>query len=507
MIQVPGSVLVIFLVITWVIGQVGLWKVFEKAGRPGWESLVPFYNVFRMIEMVGKPKYWILAYFVPVIGAFIAVSLLVEIAKSFGRKNFGDQALSMILAPYYFFYLGWKKEIVYVGKSAEMEKEPKSQIREWGDAIVFAVVAATFIRWSTFEAFTIPTPSMEGSLLVGDYLFVSKLHYGPRAPITPLQIPLTHQSLWFTADEQGNDGVKSYSTLLQFPYFRFPGFTSVKNDDVVVFNYPYDENNEPVDLKTNYIKRCIAIAGDEIKSVDGQVYVNGNKHKDHKEVQFQYEIFTSAPVNSDDLIDMEIRRYLDPAAFNQRIDNANVGGQSMTIYRNIFFLSNRKASKLRAKLSGTTVQFEKANSPLGSNDGLFPIGKNKVGLKKYKDWSRDNFGPIIIPKEGMTINFSGKESSDNIAMYRAVIETFEGNEDAKFDTNTGELLIDGKKADSYTFKQNYYFMMGDNRHNSLDSRFWGFVPEDHVVGKAALIWFSKGQDEGIRWNRVFNSIE
>ncbi len=509
--MIPGPVLITLFVLTVIIGQVGLWLLFPKFGRPAWESLVPFYNVYRLIEAVGKPKYWIVLYFLPVVGAFIAVSLLVEIAKSFGGKSFKQQTLAMIAAPYYIFYLGYNKEIKYLGKSATFPKEPKSKPREWADAIVFAVVAATFIRWSTFEAYTIPTPSMEGSLLVGDYLFVSKMHYGPRLPITPLQIPLTHQSIWGTADAQGNNGVKSYSDLIELPYLRLPGFTNIKNNDVVVFNWPADQNHEPVDLKTNYIKRCVGIAGDKIESKAGSVSINGELLEKFPNQLKAYQVITNAPIKQNVCEDLEIRKY----GYNDRGEQTE-GWQArfypeLEGYPYIMFLSEQQLAKINSKYNRLFKKIE----PFPADGALFPA-KNNPHVNKspeFLKWNKDNFGPFIIPEKGFTIDVSGKERFKNYALYHQIIEEKEHNEDVRYDGN-GYLYLEGQKLDQYTFKQNYYFMMGDNRDNSLDSRFWGFVPEDHIVGKAALIWFSKesgypenqGFTGSIRWERMFNTI-
>jgi signal peptidase I len=359
----------------------------------------------------------------------------------------------------------WKKE-----KPAK----PKTKTQEWVDAIVFAVVAATLIRWVFMEAFTIPTPSMERSLLVGDYLFVSKINYGPRTPKTPLQVPLTHQKIWFTE-------LPSYSTLIQLPQFRLPGLQDIKNNDVVVFNYP-EEMEYPTDLKTNYIKRCIGIAGDSIELRDMKVFVNGKHAPDPPKTQYSYLINSEGGLNS---------KFFD----KYKIYEPRGGPQNYLVN-----IEPEIAEEIKTLPYIKNITLWK-QTPGQAEPDIIP----QSPLFK---WNRDNFGPLYIPKKGDEIEMTEK----NITLYRKYIERYEDHESVE--VKDGQLFIEGKKTEKYTFKQNYYFMMGDNRHNSLDSRYWGFVPEDHVVGKALLIWMSVDKDkslfsitEKIRWNRLFNIIE
>ncbi len=361
----------------------------------------------------------------------------------------------------------WEKKPV-----AKEPKKKKGFIREWGDAILFAVVAASLIRWATFEAYTIPTPSMEKSLLVGDFLFVSKLHYGPRTPITPLQVPLTHQTIWGT-------NIPSYSDAIQLKSHRLPGFSEVKRNDVVVFNYPPEEQH-PADLRTNYIKRCIGIAGDSIQIRDMQVYINGKAVKNPAKMQQMYYLQTGNMLNQKFFLDRDITD----------VQQAE-GGY-------IIHTSAEKAKELAAIDFIQDVVLLK-NLPGKEDPMVFPHVPSKYA------WNADNFGPLYIPKEGATVDIT----PETLPLYEKVILGYEHNENAE--VRNGQLFIDGKPVNKYTFKQDYYFMMGDNRHNSLDSRFWGFVPEDHIVGKAVMIWMSADPNgtflSKIRWNRLFNTIE
>ena len=363
-------------------------------------------------------------------------------------------------------------------------KKNKSAVREWFDSILFAVIAATLIRWLFFEAFTIPTPSMENSLLVGDFLFVSKLHYGTRTPKTPLQVPLTHQTIWGTS-------IPSYTDAIQLPQYRLPGFSDVKRGDVVVFNYP-PELQHPVDLKTNYIKRCVGLPGDKLEVRDLQVYTNGVAMVNPPRMEDEYFVATTTAVNEEKVFkDNGISEYHSyTESFNDTIATNDQPGY-------LVFTTVEIAAKLKTFDFVKSITMVKSPKEI-SEPMLYP---NSPLFK----WNRDNYGPITIPKEGMTVNLT----PENIATYGTVIKSYEGNDDVTLDA--ASIKVGGKAITSYTFKQDYYFMMGDNRHNSADSRYWGFVPKDHIVGKAVFVWMSIDPDptsffNKIRWNRLFRVI-
>ncbi|MFD2999265.1 signal peptidase I [Pontibacter toksunensis] len=348
----------------------------------------------------------------------------------------------------------------------------KSLAREWGDAIMFAVVFASIIRWATFEAYAIPTPSMEKSLLVGDYLFVSKLHYGSRTPATPLQVPLTHQTIWGTE-------IPSYSNALQLKSFRLPGFSEIKYNDAVVFNYPVEEGR-PLDLKTYYIKRCVGLAGDTISIRDTQIYINGKVMVNPGERQFAYFLKTD--------------RVLNDSFFRER----DITETHQTPDGYVILTSPAKAQQL-ASIDFIQEVTQKKELLGVAGAGIFPHAP-----ERYK-WNEDNFGPLYLPEKGATVAITPK----TLPLYQKVILEYEQNE--KAEVQNGKLYLNGNEVKQYTFKQNYYFMMGDNRHNSLDSRYWGFVPEDHVVGKAVFVWMSVYADgdgllDKVRWNRLFSAI-
>lgn len=360
---------------------------------------------------------------------------------------------------------------LFLRRKSSKPRSQKGLVREWGDALMFALVVATLVRWSTFEAFAIPSSSMEKSLLTGDYLFVSKLHYGARAPITPLQVPLTHQTLW------GTD-LPSYADWLQLPYFRLPGFSRVKHQDAVVFNHP-QETERPVDLKTYLIKRCIGLAGDTLSIRNRQVFLNGKTAENPEQLQFQYFVQTD--------------RVLDAGFFHQQqiTDfSSSPGG---------YYIHARAGQAARLRQLDFIARVSLPDGRPGvAEAGIFP---QKPGLFP---WNRDNFGPLYLPKAGTTIALTPA----NLALYEKVILEYEHNESAEI--RQGRLYLDGKESPSYTFKQNYYFMMGDNRHNSNDSRYWGLVPEEYLVGKATFIWMSLDSSASlagrVRWDRLFQAI-
>jgi len=376
-------------------------------------------------------------------------------------------------------------------------KPKKAFVREWFDSVLFAVVAATLIRWLFMEPFMIPTPSMENSLMVGDFLFVSKLHYGTRTPLTPLQVPLTHQKIWGT-------NIPSYSTAIQLPAFRLPGFTHVKNGDVVVFNYPPPKAGEPdypVDLRTNFIKRCIGIPGDKIEVREQQVLVNGKPMPVPAGAETNYFVRTT------EVLDERFFRKYNIVNDFKSPEGPFINWQPLEQYND-----STKTSALVGYSVNTTAdiiakfrEFDWVKGIELMKDHPGELMPGIYGGSAYP-WNRDNYGPLVVPKKGMTIPIN----KQTIALYGMIIDRYDGNENVELTPET--VKIAGQPIKTYTFKQDYYFMMGDNRHNSEDSRFWGFVPEDHIVGKAVLVWMSIDANpesfwQKIRWNRIFKIIE
>lgn len=348
-------------------------------------------------------------------------------------------------------------------------KKRKGFVKEWSHSIIFAVVAATLIRGLLIEAYAIPTSSMEKSLLVGDHLFVSKLHYGPRMPKTLLQLPLIHQTI------PGTD-IPSYLDWVSLPYFRLPALSEVQRNDEVVFNYP-PEWDRPTDMKTFYVKRCMALPGDTLSIVDQQVYINGEKLPNPSEGQSSYFLKTDQEIRDRIFTQWDITDYYRTS-----------GG---------YYLHTKAETAAALAQQSYVQQIEKLVRQAGTMGGaLYPH-------QTAWNWTTDFYGPIYLPKAGDKIQLT----PENIALYSPLILYYEP---VKAELLDGKIKVNGTIGNSYVFQQGYYFMMGDNRHNSEDSRFWGLVPEDHIVGKPLFVWFSWDKNavwyDRIRWDRIFTMI-
>ena len=362
-------------------------------------------------------------------------------------------------------------------KREKNKKKRKSEIRNWLEAITFAVVAAHILRTFFIEAYTIPTSSMEKSMLIGDFLFVSKLAYGPRVPMTPVAVPLVHHTIPGTKK-------KSYSEIVKIPYHRMKGLGEIKRNDCVVFNWPAEKLDRPVDKKENYVKRCVGIAGDKIEIINGQLMVNDKPQNEPEGMkkQFSYNVKTKGSG-------------LNPKVLYKKFD-VTEGSRGSNVNEYNLFLTDEAASGLK---SFTNVNSIKQNIDTTSNSSEYYFPN-----KRDFNWNIDNYGPITIPKKGSSINLSLK----NIDLYKDIIQIYEENSLKILDD---EIYINDTLTSEYKFKMNYYWMMGDNRHNSADSRMWGFLPENHVVGKALFVWMSwdrngKGLNK-IRWERLFSSVK
>ncbi len=396
----------------------------------------------------------------------------------------------------------WKKQY--------KEGEKKNAWFEWIDAIIFALVVSTFIKAFFFEAYMIPTSSMERTLMTGDYLFVSKFKYGPKVSQTPISFPLVHNVLPITGGE-------SYLKWIQNPYRRMAGITSVKRNDIVVFNFPHGDTVlkavpsedyythvrlngrnythrmygpvvvRPVDKMDNYVKRCVAVAGDSLEIINGVVFVNGQQQPGFTGIQNTYTVFTNGTQVNPKIVEA---MGINPAElyFDASLPGYHAFPMNEAEVKEIGNLPN--VLDIRQNIDFYPPDFP--DSPLM----LFPFAGD------YK-WTRDNFGPLWIPKKGETVELN----SDNLPLYSRIISVYEGKE---LITRGDSIFINGVYSESYTFDMNYYFMLGDNRHNSLDSRYWGFVPESHVVGSPSLVWFSKSQNKtfpkNIRWKRIFKFV-
>ncbi|MFK8302890.1 signal peptidase I [Capnocytophaga stomatis] len=480
--------LYIYILITaQIINGLFFWKGYQKAGYKAWQAFVPFYNNVIFLKIIERPWWWLFLMYLPVIGNIMLIVMNYEWLHVFGYRKKRYTLLSVFTLGLFTAYLTYLPTTKYIGKDNEVIKK---NVSSWISATLFAVVAASAIHTYFIQPYMIPTSSLEKTLLVGDFLFVSKFHYGVRVPMTPLSLPMVHDSIPLV-------GTKSYLKVPQLPYLRLPALQKIQRNDITVFNWPTDtvrffrDNSnihvdKPIDKKSNYVKRTVAIPGDKFEIKDGDVYINGKKeiYPVRAKLQTSYVVETKPNIGQ-----------LTPAFMYQQFDVTDYFTQ---IQPNIYVFSSLTEEVAEAlRKSPNVVSVKKRIEEAGKyNQAVFPHSE------KFP-WNEDQYGPVTIPAEGQTITLS----VENLPLYKRIIEVYENN---SLEIKGNDIIINGQNTNSYTFKQNYYWMMGDNRHNSEDSRFWGFVPEDHVLGKPVLIWMSTDKNASglnkIRWNRLFTTV-
>jgi len=477
-----------------------LWKTFADAGYQAWKAFIPVYNYVIWLKIIQKRFYWFILWLIPFINIFMVLQMAVDTAKCYGKFKIGQFAMAVFLPFIYFPYLEHSDKEHFTPPN-KLKIPKKSWARGWFDALIWAAAAAFIIRTFMIELYMIPTSSMEGSLLVGDYLLVSKVSYGAKTPNTPLSIPFVHNTMPLTESD------RSYVEWLKLPDYRFPGFGKVNRYDDVVFNYPtgdtvilerraedyynvirregrdkiwkkYTVISRPVDKEENYVKRCVGIAGDTLRFENQKLSINGIVLDDPEGLQYMYKIQTS-----------------DGALSKRQLSSLSISSDDMAYYYHsgILSLTQEKVKKVRALYNVTSVEVMQMPADVADKN-LFPFDTTLFR------WNMDNFGPLYIPEAGATVPLT----KENLALYYRIIETYEGNT-IKIDGDN--VWINGELSTTYTFRMNYYWMMGDNRHNSLDSRYWGFVPENHIVGKASMVLISLDKDKSgfgkIRFSRIF----
>ena len=513
----------------------GTYRLYIKAGRKGWEALVPIYNAVVLMQIIRRPKWWVILLFIPIINLMMFPAVWVETLRSFGRTKWVDTLLVILTLGLYLFVINYDSKTTY---DKDRDLNSKSWFGEWISALMFAVIAATLVNNYFIQPYIIPTGSLEKTLLIGDFLFVSKFHYGARTPTSAVAFPMVHDTIPIIKK-------RSYLKKPQLPYFRLPGFQDVKRNDIVVFSWPADTVRKffvrekgiikPIDKKSNYVKRCVGIPGDSLEIINGFVYINGvqNALPDRAKTQYTHYGYNNKGVSSRKLLDAGYKdfnrkykiRKATQAAYDaiapyilgvlsnddeyytvitpssgippEIIGKLRISAKELLDAKKEITLTVLEAKEiLRTGIVDSIVQ--KITQTKTANINFFP---NAIPY----DWNEDNFGPILIPKAGMTIDIN----EQTLPLYKKIIREYEKNELSK---EGSKIFIDGKEASSYTFEQDYYWMMGDNRHRSEDSRYWGYVPEDHVVGKPVLVWFSiDGINDGIknwsvRWDRLMTTV-
>ncbi len=455
---------------------VGSWKLYQKAGRKAWEAAIPIYNLFVLTQILDRPRWWVILFFIPVVNNVMIVVTWIDWLYAFNRRKFVDCLSAVITLGGYLIYLNYFKDVTYTGRS-DANRET------WVSIIVFAIVAVTIIRTYTIEAFSIPTSSMEKTLMVGDFLFVNKMIYGVRFPMTPLSLPILHRNVPLIH-------CKAFLNEPALPYLRLPAFRHIENGDIVVFNYPgsgrpgdFPGARDNVDKKQFWVKRCVGVAGDSLAVRDGVVFIDGKPlpWPENARPQSSYIATTTNGV-------------MNPKLLAERFDITD-RPHSVRGDRRAFVLQlNAESLKAVKGFSNVTAVSEQLYERGFAEPNIFPSDKG---------WNRDNYGPIYIPKAGDLLTLT----EENIAQYRRLIRVYEHH---KLRERDGSFFIDGKPTRTYRVQQDYYFMMGDNRHNSEDSRYWGYVPMEYVVGKPLFIWFSwNAHARGvakIRWNRLMTLV-
>jgi len=525
----------IFYVVIQLIHSLATWKLYKKAGFNPVASIIPLYNSLVLMKIIRRPWWWVILLFIPIINLLIFPVVWIETARSFGRNSTADTFKVVFSLGLYIFLINYDKKSSYI---ADRDLTQKGGFEEWLSSIVFAVILATVVHTYFIQPFIIPTGSLERTLLVGDFLFVSKYHYGARIPKTVVSFPMVHDTIVGT-------GIRSYLNKPQLPYLRLPKLQKIKRNDIVTFNWPADTVRQffvrekgvkkPIDKKSNYVKRCVGIPGDTLEIVNGELRINGVKSilPYRAKPLFKYTAYNAEGISSQKLNRLglyDFQRKFRIGNINQKsfddikthiLAIVNNSAENFTILTNSKGIPTDKIRRNRLTVSELTEREKKLTlteidfKNIQDSNVVDSIVRDYKKTKSYNtaffpnnitfDWNEDNYGPIVIPEKNQSVSLN----LSNLPLYKKIIKDYEKN---TIEINNNSILINGKEEDSYKFKMDYYWMMGDNRNGSEDSRMWGFVPEDHIVGKPIFIWMSiDGINDGIknwkiRWNRVFTTI-
>ncbi len=502
----------IFFLIVQVIHFAGTWKLYQIAGRKAWEAAVPVYNSVVLMKIINRPWWWTILLFVPIVNLIMFPVVWVETLRSFGRNSTTDTILGILTLGLYIYYINYTQKVTHL---KERSLKPRTSTGEWVSSILFAVVAATIVHTYFMQPFTIPTSSLEKTLLVGDFLFVSKFHYGARTPMTPIAFPMVHDTIPVV-------GTKSYLPKPQIPYFRFPGFQKIERNDIVVFNWPVDtlidirpghmrgSIQKPIDKESNYVKRCVGLPGDSLEVRDGYVFIDGKRNDlpDRARVQHSYWVKYKNPNMR--LSDQQLYQQYDitdaTSQYDQETGEFKIAAVTEEVAARL--KNNPNIESIRRDVSPKgEMEIQRYldfnNQVVENNKAMFPNN----GLV---NWNNSNFGPLYIPEAGAKVAIT----PETIPLYKRIIEDYEGAElgiNNKITQSGTQVLLNDQPITEYVFKMDYYWMMGDNRDNSQDARTWGFVPFNHVVGKPVFIWMSwdtnaQGIANKIRWERLFTTV-
>jgi signal peptidase I len=516
--------LIVFLIIQLVHG-LGTWKMYVAAGYKAWQAFVPVFNAVILMKIMNRPWWWTILLFLPVVNIMMFIVVWVDTLRSFGYNKRLDTILGVVSLGFYIYYINYTQSLHHI-KGRDLN--PRTPAGEWTNSILFAVIAATIVHTYVMQPFIIPTSSLEKTLLTGDFLFVSKFHYGARLPMTPIAAPMVHDTIPVL-------GVKSYLARPQLPYARIPGFQKIKRNDIVVFNFPTDTINsypiddgkfhyKPIDKKSNYVKRCVAIAGDTMSMKDGDIFINGELLilPERAKPQHSYVLETDAVSQTDQemVFPDGSRLTRQEFFFTYDITDGFQFGSHLKTGRPAFFVKAATEEAIeKIKASGHVINVERQDRDIGrpmsmalrdlNDENSLYMKPNVFPYDGRTSNNADDRDPFLIPAKGMTVDIDYK----NIPYFERIIEVYEGSEMDTFHDITlkgNQVLLNGEPLTSYTFKQDYYWLMGDNRDNSLDSRFWGYVPFNHVVGKPVFVWMSydgnKSFFSAFRLERMFTTV-
>lgn len=491
----------IFFLVIQLIHFAGTWKLYIKAGRKAWEAAVPVYNAIVLMKIINRPQWWVILLFIPIVNLIMFPVIWVETLRSFGKNKPADTILGVVTLGLYIYYINYTQDVTHI---SDRSTKPKSESGETVSSILFAIIVATIIHAYFIQPFTIPTSSLEKTLLVGDWLFVSKVNYGARTPKTPIALPMVHDTIPLAK-------VKSYTSFPQLPYFRFPGFEKPEHNDIVVFNWPTDtvpyfgysgplRYDKPLDKKSNYVKRLVGLPGDNLSIKDGVVHINNQALDlgDRAKLQYNYIVNTNG-------LNAEIAQLIQKHSISiMEYDNNNPS----SIVLSLTDEAHQEIQALSSVISTEKVSLIAPEYKLKRLPNNEVVRTSFLGIFPHNQptWTGDNLGPIHIPAKGEVVDLT----LENLPFYEMVITDYEHN---TLEIKGNQIYINGELTTQYTIQQDYYYMMGDNRHNSEDSRYWGFVPHDHIVGKPVLIWMSLDQNvpwskalDKFRWDRMFTTV-